>query len=37
MYVYLIRKQIHVIEDVKIDADTRTEYEIEIIVTRIPH
>jgi hypothetical protein len=35
--VYLIRKQIHDIKDVKNDAITTTEHEIDVPVTRVPH
>lgn len=37
LYVYLIRKQIHDIEDVKYNADSTTEHEIDVTVTRVPH
>jgi hypothetical protein len=35
--VVLIRHDFHYTEDVKIDADSTTEHEIDVLVTRVPH
>ena len=35
--VVIIRHELHHTEDVIIDADTTTEHEIDVLITRVPH